>query len=75
MYGDHWFGGGFMWIFWLLIVLVILWGIKVTTSGSTSSQQKSALDILKDRYARGEIDEAEFEKKKKNLLKKCSVTT
>ena len=68
MYGDHWLGGGFMWIFWLLIVLVILWGIKTTTSGSASSQQKSALDILKDRYARGEIDEAEFEKKKKNLL-------
>jgi putative membrane protein len=28
---------------------------------------KTALDILKDRFARGEIDQAEFEQRKKLL--------
>ena len=68
MYGTRWFGGGFMWVFWLFIILAVFWGIKVTSSGGASGAQKSALDTLKDRYARGEIDEEEFEKKKKNLL-------
>ena len=70
MYGEqHWFGGGFMWIFWLVLIIAITWGAKVMTSNEnkSSNKQKSALDLLKDRYARGEIDQHEFDQKKKDL--------
>ncbi len=67
--GQHWFGGGFMWIFWIVLIVAIFWGAKVMSSSGkkTSDNQKSALDTLKDRYAKGEIDKQEFEQKRKDL--------
>lgn len=67
--GQHWFGGGFMWIFWLGVIIAIIWGVKVFTSrdSNSSAKQKSALDILNERYAKGEIDQQEFEQKRKDL--------
>ena len=66
MYDGHWFGGGFMWIFWIAVIIFIIWGAKAYTANNNS--QKSALDILKERYARGEIDQQEYESKKRDLL-------
>ena len=67
--GQHWFGGGFMWIFWIVLIVAIFWGAKVMSSSgkNTSDNKKSALDTLKDRYAKGEIDKEEFEQKRKDL--------
>lgn len=33
MHGGSWlgFGGGFMWIFWILLIVVIVWAAKVAT--------------------------------------------
>jgi len=70
MYGEqHWFGGGFMWIFWLVLIIAIIWGAKVFSANENKSSvhEKSALDILKERYARGEINHDEFEQKKTDL--------
>ena len=59
MMGDSFgmgFGGGFMWLFWILLIAVIVWAVKaVVGSGSSPTNKgKSALDILQERYARGE---------------------
>jgi putative membrane protein len=64
------FGGGFMWLFWILVIVGIVWAVKAASGNSNSppGKQKSALDILDERYAKGEIDQQEFEQKRKDLV-------
>lgn len=71
---DHimWgYGGVFMLLFSVLLiaglVLLIRWLVQ-QGKPSTSHQADSPIDILKKRYARGEIDRNEFENKRKVLL-------
>lgn len=63
------FGGGFMWLFWILLIVLIVWVVKAvsSTDRSRGGSDKSPLEILRDRFARGEIDEEEFERKRKLL--------
>lgn len=72
--GAMWFGGGFMWLFWIILLVVIVWAIKQGTQGDSNSDNRtssneSALDILEKRYASGEINEQEFVRKRKQLEK------
>ena len=69
-FGEHGWGMGLAWILGLIILVVVILIIaKVLNQDNTrSSDRKTALDILKERYARGEIDKAEFEEKKKDIL-------
>ncbi len=72
-WGMGWFGGIFMMIFWILIlvglVFLIKWLVQSTsrTKPDAGGGSSRALDILKERYARSEIDKAEFETKKADL--------
>ena len=73
-WGGGWFGGIFMIVFWILLIVglvfLIKWLVQSTKGNSMSprSGSSSALEILKERYARGEINKQEFEEKKRDLL-------
>ncbi len=70
--GGMAFGGIGMLLFWGLViagvVVLVRWFVSERPSRpATASQDKSALDILGERYARGEIGKEEFEQKKRDL--------
>lgn len=73
-YGMGWFGTIFMLTFWVLVIVglvfLIKWLIQTTKKGPEvmPSSSTRALNILKERYASGEIDKEEFEEKKRDLL-------
>jgi len=72
--------GGFGWIFMLVFWGFIIWMIVSLIRGNfggghmrghshgNDANEKSPLEILKERYAKGEIDKREFEEKKKDLI-------
>jgi len=66
-----WWGAGLIWmVFWigvLVLIGVFIWRLLVGRGVPRRSTEESALEILKRRYARGEIDREEFEEKKRNL--------
>jgi len=71
MWGNQGFMGVFMWIFWIAIIVGIFFLVKWIVMQSRLGEKKgeeNPLEILKKRYARGEIDKEEFEQKKKDLL-------
>lgn len=71
MWGNHGFMGGYMWIFWIAVLVGLVFLVKwIIQQGQGGEKQlkEDPLDILEKRYARGEIDREEFEQKKKDLL-------
>ena len=78
MFGPGgWGGGGFgyfgmlpMLFFWLLIIagliLLVRWAMTSGDAGR-GAPGESALDIIKKRYARGEIGKEEFEAKRREI--------
>ena len=69
-YGHGWGMGLGFFLFWgVLIVAMVVLGKFIWGPGSYDGRdrEKSALDILKERYARGEIERDEFEQKKREL--------
>ena len=68
---GHGWGMGWWWIIGLIIVVAVIWMViksKNTNRNANMPSGKSAFDILKERYARGEIDKKEFEERKKDLI-------
>ncbi|MCL4798900.1 MAG: SHOCT domain-containing protein [Burkholderiales bacterium] len=79
MWGDYGMGWGWgffgvvhMVLWWALLILGIVVLVKWLTVGFGSSRsdrlrESRALEVLKERYARGEIGKEEFEQKKLDL--------
>ncbi len=69
-YGHMLFGGFAMIAFWVILIVLGVLAIRQFSGGSADNSvapRQTPLDILKERYARGEIDEAELEERKKVL--------
>lgn len=78
MMGGFFGGGGFIWMIFIFIfvtaiivgiILLIVWLVRrASYSGETfKTEANSALEILKERYAKGEITKKEFEIMKKDI--------
>jgi putative membrane protein len=78
MWWDHmggyggWMGFGAitMLLFWIILnlAIVVLWrAVARAQPTATASREKSAIQILEERYARGEIGKEEFVEKRKDL--------
>jgi putative membrane protein len=78
MWHGDW-GPGWAWgwfglmhiLWWVLVILGILalirWSSRRGLQGVPPPEQDRAIAILRERYARGEIDKTEFEERKRDL--------
>lgn len=76
-WGTHpmsWMWGG--WGLGMMVMMLVFWGVVITgivlairwlASQGDRSRSDPALDILRERYARGEINKDEFEAKQRDL--------
>jgi putative membrane protein len=69
-----WFGGWWMtlWmlLFWAGLILLVVWGLRAFSPkgyGGDRTDQSRALQILEERFARGEIDRDEFAERRSIL--------
>ena len=72
MHPMWWWGWGIgmmamMFVFWVLFIVGLIVGIRWLLGKGRDQKQDSALEILRQRYARGEINKDEFEARKMDL--------
>lgn len=67
-YGNSWTGGLFMVLWWALVIVAIVALVRwLRRGGDYKHHNNSALDVLKQRYAKGEVTKKEFEEIKKDI--------
>ena len=72
-FGWGWFMMMFGGVLWIAVLVVLVWAFvrwlerKAPASGPSTPASPSALEILRQRYARGEIDTATFEQMRERL--------
>lgn len=66
--GWGWFGIPLMLVFWGVLIFAVIMLVRYLGAGRGSSHG-NAIEILRERYARGEISFEEYEERKRNLEK------
>lgn len=64
------FGGfGFVWmaLFWIGVILLVIWAVR-RPEETSPRPQRLALEILEERFARGELDADEFTARRRQLV-------
>ena len=72
-HGMGGWGMGFGFIFWLVILAIIIWGVvwfirSQPLSGNKQSRHSTGLELLEERYARGDISREEYLQKKRDIV-------
>ncbi len=67
------YGHGIWLIFWIVVIIAIIWLIMAQTGSRKKyinhfdAHQKTPMDILNEKYAKGEINKEEYDQKRKDL--------
>lgn len=68
-----WLMMAFMMVFWIVLIVGIIWLVvylaRNASRGSGTGNTNTALDILNQRYARGEIGKDEYERLKADITR------
>jgi len=68
-WGYNAFGWLSMLLIWVLLIVGIIALIQyISSSSKDQTKSNTPLEMLKERYAKGEIDKNEFEDKKRDLI-------
>lgn len=70
-FGHHGWGMLWVWILGLILLFLVIWliiRISDRDRPPAGPTEKSAMDILKEKYARGEISKEDYENRKRDLL-------
>jgi len=66
MWGMHWAG----WVFWILVIIGVIWLLTRRSTSpppSSESSNETPMEILKRKYAAGELSTEEYEERKEHL--------
>lgn len=64
---DSWGGFGMMFFWWILLAVAVVALFTWIARQNSTPQKKSALDLLKERYVKGEISKKEYEEMKNDI--------
>jgi len=66
-FGGWWMGVSMV-LFWAGVVLLVVWAVRgMSAGGRTPAGDRRAVEILDERFARGEIDREEYEQRRSTL--------
>jgi putative membrane protein len=62
---HYWFGGWFMWLIPVIVIIIAFYLILQAQKGKAT--RETPLEILKKRYAKGELTKEQFDQMKRDL--------